>query len=181
VKAQAGNRAVTVRWTASPDTVVSQLVRTPGVAGAPSSMLLQGTSDAFRDVGVKNGKAYRYTISAYDAAGNAASTTVSATPSLIYALAPARNARLKRPPVLRWPPVTGARYYNVQLFRGKRKVLSAWPTGHRLRLHRSWTFRGRVVRLKRGHYRWFVWPGFGARAARHYGPLLAHSSFSMRR
>jgi hypothetical protein len=181
VTAKPGNRAVTIRWTASPDTVLSQLVRTPGVAGAPSSMLLEGTGNAFTDAAVSNGAAYRYTLSAYDAAGNAASTTVSATPSLIYALAPARNARLKLPPVLRWPPVTSARYYNVQLFRGKRKILSAWPARHRLRLHRSWSFHGRRYRLQPGHYRWFVWPGFGARAARHYGPLLAQSSFSMRR
>jgi hypothetical protein len=181
VTAQPGNRAVTIRWAASPDTVLSQLVRTPGVAGAPSSMLLDGTGNAFTDAAVSNGAAYRYTVSAYDAAGNVASTTVSATPSLLYALAPARNARLKRPPVLRWPPVTSARYYNVQLFRGKRKILSAWPAGHRLRLHRSWNFRGRHYRLKPGQYRWFVWPGFGARAARHYGPLLAQSSFTMRR
>jgi hypothetical protein len=181
VTAQPGNRAVTIRWVASPDTVLTQLVRTPGVGGAPSTVLPEGSNNTFKDIAVTNGAAYRYTVTAYDAAGNAASTTVSATPSLLYALAPARNARLKRPPVLRWPPVTRARYYNVQLFRGKRKILSAWPTRHSLRLHRSWTFRGRVVRLKRGHYRWFVWPGFGARAARHYGPLLAHSSFSMRR
>ena len=181
VTAQPGNRAVTIRWAASPDTVQSQLVRTPGVAGAPSSTLLEGAAYAFTDTAATNGTAYRYTVSAYDAAGNVASTTVSATPSLLYALAPARNARLKRPPVLRWPPVTGAHYYNVQLFRGKRKILSAWPAKHRLRLHRSWSFGGHRHRLGPGHYRWFVWPGFGARAARHYGPLLAQSSFSMRR
>jgi len=181
VTAQPGNRAVTIRWTASSETVESQLVRTPGVGGAPSSVLADGTNTTFKDAAVANGAAYRYTVSAYDAAGNVASTTVSATPSLVYALAPARSARLKLPPRLRWPPVARARYYNVQLFRGKRKILSAWPTGHSLRLHRSWTFRGRVFRLRPGNYRWFVWPGFGARAARHYGPLLAHSTFSMRR
>jgi hypothetical protein len=181
VTAQPGNRAVTIRWAASSDAVLTQLVRTPGVGGAPSSVLLEGANNTFKDIAVTNGAAYRYTVTAYDAAGNVASTTVSATPSLLYALAPARNARLKRPPVLRWPPVTRASYYNVQLFRGKRKILSAWPTRHSLRLHRSWTYRGRKFRLKPGHYRWFVWPGFGARAARHYGPLLAHSSFSMRR
>ena len=181
VTAKPGNRAVAIGWTASSDTVLSQLVRTPGVGGAPSSVLLQGTNDTFKDTAVTNGAAYRYTVTAYDAAGNAASTTVNATPSVVYALAPAHNARLKRPPVLRWPAVTDARYYNVQLFRGKRKVLSAWPTGRSLRLHRSWTFGGRQFQLKPGRYRWFVWPGFGARAARHYGPLLAQSSFTIRR
>jgi hypothetical protein len=181
VTAKPGNRAVTVHWTASSDTVLSQLVRTPGVGGAPSSVLYGGTNTTFKDIAVTNGAAYRYTVTAYDAADNTASTTVSATPSLVYALAPAHNARLKRPPVLRWPAVTGARYYNVQLFRGKRKVLSAWPAGHSLRLHRSWSFGGRQFRLTPGRYRWFVWPGFGARAGRHYGPLIAQSAFSVRR
>jgi hypothetical protein len=181
VAAAPGNRAVRIRWTASPDSVRTQLMRTPGTGGAASSVLFDGTGSAFKDTAVTNGAAYHYTVSAFDAAGNVASTAVSATPSVAYALTPARNARLKRPPVLRWPPVARARYYNVQLFRGKHKVLSAWPAGHRLALHRSWSFGGRRFRLEPGRYRWFVWPGFGARAARHYGPLLAHSSFSMRR
>jgi hypothetical protein len=181
VTAKPGNRAVTISWTSPSDAVLTQLVRTPGVGGAPSSVLLAGTGSTFKDVAVTNGAAYSYTVSVFDAAGNAASATVTATPSLLYALAPARNARLKLPPTLRWPPVAGARYYNVQLFRGKRKVLSAWPTRHRLRLKRSWSFHGRRQRLRPGHYRWFVWPGFGARAAQHYGPLLAQSSFTMRR
>jgi hypothetical protein len=176
-----GNRSVTLSWTVSPDAVVSEVARAPGVGGAASSTLQAGTADTFRDTEVTNGTTYRYTVSAADAAGNVASATASVTPSVKYALAPGHNARLRRPPVLRWPPVDRARYYNVQLFRGKHKVLSRWPTAHHLRLHRSWTFHGRRYRLKPGRYRWFVWPGFGARAAHRYGPMIAQQSFTFER
>jgi hypothetical protein len=69
----------------------------------------------------------------------------------------------------------------VQLFRGKHKILSAWPAVRHLRLHRTWRFHGRRRHLKAGHYRWFVWPGFGARAAHRYGPLVAHLGFYIER
>jgi hypothetical protein len=177
VAATPGNRIVRISWSASADTVASQLVRTPGVGSAPQSTLLQGVGTVLTDDAVSNGTTYRYTVSTYDAAGNASSTAVSATPSRVYALSPARNARLNGAPVLRWPPASNARYYNVQLFRGKRKVLSAWPAGHHLRLHRTWRFHGRRYRLTAGHYRWFVWPGFGPRAEHRYGRMIAQSSF----
>ena len=44
-------------------------------------------------------------------------------------LAPPNGAVLTAPPLLRWSKVRGADYYNVQLLRDGRKVLSAWPTG----------------------------------------------------
>jgi hypothetical protein len=175
--AKPGDRTAILSWTASPDAVVSELVRTPGVGGAASSTLYGGPADTFTDSAVANGISYRYTVTIYDVAGNAASATAGAKPSSIYALSPARNARLRRPPVLRWPPVARAAYYNVQLFRGKRKILSRWPAVNHLRLHRTWTFHGRRWRLKPGRYRWFVWPGFGSRAAHRYGPLIGHLSF----
>jgi hypothetical protein len=175
--AKPGNRKVVLSWAASPDTVDTEVTRTPGVAGAPTSTLYGGTATTFTDSALVNGTTYRYTVSGQDAAGNVASGTVSAKPSALYATSPARSARLRKPPMLRWPPVSGAGYYNVQLFRGKHKILSAWPTVHHLRLHRAWRFHGQRRHLKPGHYRWFVWPGFGARAAHRYGPLVAHLGF----
>jgi len=172
-----GDRKALLSWTSSPDAVLNEVTRTPGVGGAATSTLYGGPADTFTDSALVNGTTYRYTVAAHDAAGNAASATASAKPSAIYALAPARNARLRKPPLLRWPAVSGAGYYNVQLYRGKRKILSAWPTANHLRLHRSWRFHGRRQRLKAGHYRWFVWPGLGARAAHRYGPLTAHLGF----
>jgi hypothetical protein len=73
-------------------------------------------------------------------------------------------------------PVRGASYYNVQLVRGNR-ILSVWPTGPKLTLAHSWVFQGHRYRLRRGVYRWYVWPGFGRLAAARYGHRLGGSSF----
>jgi hypothetical protein len=81
------------------------------------------------------------------------------------------------PPLLRWHRADGAEYYNVQLFRGRKKILSAWPARPRFQLQKSWSFRGHRHRLTRGRYRWYVWPGFGPPAARHYGRLIRVGTF----
>ena len=36
---------------------------------------------------------------------------------------------------------------------------------------------GRRYRLTPGRYRWYVWPGLGARSAKRYGSVLGSSSF----
>jgi RTX calcium-binding nonapeptide repeat (4 copies) len=75
-------------------------------------------------------------------------------------LAPPDDAVVSRPPVLRWSAVSAATYYNVQLWRGNRKVLSRWPARPRLQLGRSWRFHGRWYSLSPARYRWYVWPGY---------------------
>jgi hypothetical protein len=87
----------------------------------------------------------------------------------------------KRPLVLRWARVRGARYYNVQLHRGARKVLSAWPSRPRLRLKRRWSYAGKLYRLRPGRYVWYVWPGYGRRSAARYGELLGRRTFRVTR
>jgi hypothetical protein len=77
---------------------------------------------------------------------------------------------------LRWTPVLGASYYNVQLYRGGEKVLSAWPTRTSLQLTRRWSYNGHR-RLRPGTYYWYVWPGFGPRAATRYGPEIGRRKF----
>ena len=66
-----------------------------------------------------------------------------------------------------------AAYYNLQLFRSGRKVLTAWPSRPRYTLPRTWRLNGRTHRLIAGVYRWYVWPGYGPPAQHRYGRLLA--------
>jgi hypothetical protein len=108
---------------------------------------------------------YRWTIGAALRRARAASAL----------LAPRAGARVTSPPVLRWRRVARASYYNVQLYRGRVKVLSAWPTRPRLQLGGQWTYLGRQRRLARGTYRWLVWPRFGRR----YGALLGQRTFTV--
>jgi large repetitive protein len=134
---------------------------------------------------------HRFAVRATDAAGN-----VDATPSLSQwtvgrsvtrtvassaLFAPAAGARVTRPPLLRWRTVRRASYYNVQLYRAGRKVLTAWPTRPRLQLRARWKFNGKVQRLGPGVYRWYVWPGYGRASARRYGRMLGTSTFIVAR
>ena len=83
--------------------------------------------------------------------------------------------------MLAWKRVKHAHYYNAQLLRAGRKVLSRWPRKTHLQLHERWRFQGRLHRLVRGHYCWFVWPGFGPRSKRNYGRVLGKSCFTVTR
>jgi hypothetical protein len=82
-----------------------------------------------------------------------------------------------QPPLLRWAPVPVAAYFNVQLWRGSVKVLSAWPTATRYQLTAKWTYSGKARKLAPGLYTWYVWPGLGPRADGKYGSLLGSRTF----
>ena len=145
--------------------------------GAPSTVY-RGKAGAFVDRDLRNGILYRYTVTAQDEAANAASASVATV--VRATINPPDGARLRaarRPPVLAWFPASGASYYNVQLFRGRAKVLSTWPKAPRLALKRTWKYEGRTYRLTPGRYRWYIWPGLGARKAARFGPMLGGSFF----
>jgi hypothetical protein len=105
------------------------------------------------------------------------------TPIRRRLLTPANGAVLRagRPPLLQWTPVKGARYYNVQLFRKGRKILSVWPLRARYQLQRRWTYRGEPRLLAPAKYRWLVWPGFGPRSKADYGRRIGPGTFEVRR
>jgi hypothetical protein len=199
LRAVAGDRRVEIRWSTDPDATLVEVLRIPGVGANAASVVFQGPGSGFLDDNVENGVTYVYRVRLRDAAGNESTAAISATPRLPSADPPPgsgplvpgphpRGARLRfpranavirasRPPILRWTRVRRARYYNVQLHRGGRKILSAWPGRPRYRLQRRWSYGGRLRRLTRGRYVWYVWPGYGRRSAARYGDLIGRRAF----
>jgi hypothetical protein len=153
-----------------------KITRKPGLRGHSSSVLYRGRAGAYSDSGVQNGIRYRYTLTAWDQAGNVSTRSLAVTPGPRL-LAPAQRAHVSAAPLLQWTPVRGATYYNVQLYRAGVKVFSQWPAGASLRLPRAWRLDGRRYRLRRGGYRWYVWPGFGRPAQARYGLAIGSRTF----
>ena len=75
-------------------------------------------------------------------------------------------------PTLRWNATPGAGYYNVQVFRGQRRVLNAWSPDTRLRVPAGVLRQGRS-------YVWVVWPASGPRRAARYGQAVGRSTFAV--
>jgi hypothetical protein len=131
---------------------------------------------AFKDTRVVNNREYRFRARSYDLAGNASvSSVVDARPSAF--LSPTWEARPSTPPLLRWAPVRGADYYNVQVWRSRGKILSRWPLVARYRMTSTWQFNGRRYALEPGTYFAYAWPGFGSKARAQYGPLIGWTKF----
>jgi hypothetical protein len=175
LRAKHSNHAVIFKWQVSPDTQRVVITRAPGKKRGTSSTVYEGKAHLFRDKGLHVGTRYRYRVSVFDAAANKVSRTVRITGTGAL-FAPAPGASVKGAPRLQWAAVRGASYYNVLLVRNG-TVFSAWPKGTSFKLPRSWVYHGQRYRLHRGVYRWFVWPGFGARSANKYGRLVGRSSF----
>jgi hypothetical protein len=210
LSAQSGDGSVALSWQTSPDVTSVTVLRTPGLDGAPSSIVFGGLGASFVDGLVDNGTRYSYEVRVADAAGNASTQSIAAFPAVpppggepapavagvvaepgivAPALLPRRRPRIApaagsvfaadAPPRLRWPAVKRARYYNVQLFRGKHKLMSVWPVRPHYQLKRRWRFHRKPQRLVPGTYRWMVWPGYGPRAKARYGKRLVRRTFSI--
>jgi hypothetical protein len=175
VRVSPGDGRVSLSWRA---TGKVQVVRSPGLRGAHASRLYEGTSRSFTDTHCRDGVRYTYSLRAKDGAGNVTkrSTAVTVGPRLV---APVEDVLVTTPPLLRWTPVRGASYYNVQLFKGH-KLLSTWPVHSTLQLSRAWVFGGHQYRLTPGRYTWYVWPGFGELGAGRYGRVIGHATFVVR-
>jgi hypothetical protein len=151
-------------------------------ADGHGDLVYSGTATTYTDRGLTNGVEYRYVVVSQDAAGNQSAGVGSpAVPRLNLLRTPKDGAKVKKPPKLTWARNAEANYYNVQLFRGQAKILSSWPVRASLKLKRTWKYQGRRYTLTKGVYRWYVWPGFGARSAVDYGELLGSNSFQMTR
>jgi hypothetical protein len=180
--AKAGPAKITLSWSKPAVSDFDHVVvsRAEALVGAEPIQIYDGAGASLIDRGVRNGVQYRYVVVSVDRSGNAsAGVAVVAVPKRILLVAPLDGARVAKPPLLRWIATKGADYYNVQLFRGTRKILTIWPLKSQFALHRTWTFGGRRITLTQGAYQWYVWPGFGARAAVRYGNMLGSSSFAV--
>jgi hypothetical protein len=144
--------------------------------------------------GMTLGTDHTFVVKATDAAGNESVpgirhwtidvvvhiASVAQQSARAFGAKPGAGTVVTTAPVILWAKVAAATYFNVQIWRGKRKVLSAWPNVPRLRVPSSWVFDGAAVRLDPGTYTWFVWPGLGDRKQARYGHLLGSSTFVVR-
>ena len=170
-----GNRTIGVSWAPPSDAASFVLTRAP--AGGPAVTIYRGSDHDYVDQGLRNGRKYTYAITSLDAAGNqSAPVAISAVPDG-STLRPFLDTEVSQPPTLSWAKARKAHYYNLQLYRGRTKVLSVWPTTSRVQLKSKWRFNHHKYSLKPGLYRWYVWPGIGSTAAHRYGTMVGSSTF----
>lgn len=179
LKRQVGYGMLKLAWTRPSDSdfdhvkvFVSSSAKSP-----PRTLVYKGKGRAYMNKRFKNGLYYRYAVVSYDHIGNASRGAAVVVPPSVLLRSPGNGAVVKSPPRLLWAPVRKSSFYNVQLYSPTSKMLSAWPGKAKLTLSRRWTYAGRRFTLKRGLYRWFVWPGFGPRAKARYGQLLGQGTF----
>jgi HYR domain len=189
--ATAGDGVVTLKWTGSKSADFDHVLvsRSTTAVGSQPTVVYSGKSSPFADTGVQNGIEYRYVVTAVDKAGNrSGGVVVVAMPKASKLLAPKSGARVKKLVKFRWRAVKDARYYNLQIFRGGKrvlaatadvKVLSVWPVKPTYVLKRKWKYARKRYSLTPGVYTWYVWPGFGPRSAAEYGELVGSSTFTV--
>jgi hypothetical protein len=175
-----GAKAITVTWTAGADVARARLMRAPGLKSKKAAVVYEGAAKRFVDRKVVLGTKYWYGLTVYDQAGNLASKTVGLKPPAGI-VSPRQGAVVSKPPQVAWSPVAKARFYNLQLWRGRLKVLTTWVRAPRLTLKRSWKSRGNRQSLVDGPYRIYVWPAFGTTKNPRYGKLVGQVSFVVRR
>ena len=176
--ARPGFRRVALSWTKPIDADYDRvrLWRKRGATGSWIRLVDRVTAASFTDTTVANHVSYRYRIASLDRAGNASPVgEVTAWPGPI--LTPRYGEIVHSPPLVDWRPVRRATYYNMQLWRGGKKILSVWPVTSQYRLRSSWVFKGRRHVLSDGQVSVFVWAGFGPKAAVRYGPLYGRTVF----
>jgi hypothetical protein len=174
--------SLTLSWVPPADADLDHVLvrRARGARGGAQTTVYDGSGRTYVDRRFENGSYFIYRLRSYDGEGNASGTTAAAVSAAALLRAPRSGGVVRTRPTLVWAAVPGATYYNVQLFRGSQKLLSTWPLKARLALAQRWAYQGRAFRLGKGVYRWYVWPGFRARARGEYGHLLGTATFTVR-
>jgi hypothetical protein len=157
-----------VLWTSSSPSDTAVVQRWPR-GGKEQPVVFRGAGGSFMDRKVAPGLEYTYAVQTFDQAGNASKRLVVAgLPKVLTLQKLPYVPRVSEQPILRWPAVRGARYYNVQLYRGSKRVFAAWPAKNHLGLPAKWKWAGKWRQLGPGRYRWYVWAGIGRRSFAHY-------------
>jgi hypothetical protein len=180
-RTRSGNGWVRLGWTKPGDLGYDHVLIRRKRAGGSSWKTLGIRRDvtSMVDREVRNDVAYTYAIRSVDKAGNrSAASLARGRPSRI--LSPQFDAVLLRAPLIDWVSIRHASYYNIQIWRNKRKILSAWPLKSAFQLHSSWTYGGKHYSLSADRYLVYVWPGYGSKASNDYGPLVGWSAFVSR-
>jgi hypothetical protein len=177
-RTRSGNGWVKLEWTKPVDLgydhVLIRRKRTGGSSWNTLGIRRDVTSMVDREA--RNDVSYTYSIRSVDEAGNpSAAATSLGRPSRI--LSPQFDAVVHRAPLIDWVSIPHASYYNIQVWRDNRKILSAWPSKSAFQLRSSWTYGGRQYTLSADRYRVYVWPGFGSKVSADYGPLVGWSAF----
>ena len=157
-----------LRWSSSSpsDRIV---VRRAVQGGKAHRAVFDSSAQGFTDTKIRPGAEYVYSVRSFDQAGNPSkAVTVAGLPKVLTLRKTAYVPRAAPNPILRWGRFRGAGYYNVQLFRGSKRIYSAWPARHQLGLPAAWKWSDHRFRLTPGRYRWYVWAGLGARTLAQY-------------
>jgi hypothetical protein len=177
--AAVGYQRLVLSWTAPADADHVVVLRGSSAKKAATAEVYSGPASSYTETRFVNGSYHRYSITSFDKAGNASPAVQVDVPASALLLAPADGGTVHagRPLLFRWRTIPNASYYNIQVWRGGRKVLTTWPHRSTFRLRAAWKSRGHSYRFTHGYYTWFVWPGFGPRANGRYGELVGHAIF----
>jgi hypothetical protein len=158
-----------------------RIQRARSAKGEAQTTVYDGAGRRYVDRRFENGEYFIYRVRSYDRNRNASGSATVAVAAGALLRSPRDNAVVRTSTTrLVWTAVPKATYFNVQLYRGAQKVLSAWPRKPTLALARRWLYQGRQFGLSKGSYRWYVWPGFGPRIRAVYGHLLGTATFAAR-
>jgi HYR domain len=176
-----GNAWVRLSWRNPTDVDFRHVSIWRRKVGATSSKLIatRKARTFFRDETVQNDTRYIYALRTVDRVRNVSrGERVESRASKI--LKPAFDSVHDSPPLIDWTSVRSATYFNLQLWRDGRKILSAWPSRSAFRLPAKWRYSGTAYSLRSDRYRVYVWPGFGLKSAVDYGRLLGWTAFRMK-
>jgi hypothetical protein len=169
-------QAVSLRWSPARDRDLARSVLVSQTGHAPrspsdGSRVFSGAGARFDTIlGVGETRWFAvFEVDVHGLVSGPAAIAVTVPPSLLL---PVDGTVAIGVPRLSWQRVRHARYYDIQVWKGSRKLAEAWPSKP--------YWRPPSAKLAgAGRVTWYVWPGFGARSAANYGHEIGHAHVSI--